>query len=184
MIGRGLRCSVGTGKTDCILLDFSGNILRFGAEFEDFYHNGIQSLDGGERLDKKVRKEPEEQEVKACPECGHTPFHGKCMSCGHEVQKASGIIQIAGVMHEIHIGKGKTGMSTASLWAQVCSYARKHSAPEKQKWRAKNLFKDIAGKEPPAGFNIQTAPDVEISREVAGKIRQINIAYANRRAAA
>lgn len=184
MWGRGLRSSESTGKEDCILLDFSGNILRFGAEFEDFYHNGIKSLDDGERLDKKVRKEPEEREAKACPECGHSPFHGRCMSCGHEVQKASGIIQIAGVMHEIHIGKGKTGMSAANLWAEVCTYARKYSAPEKQKWRAKNLFRAIAGKEPPASFDLRTAPTVEISREVSGKIRQINVAYANRRAAA
>jgi hypothetical protein len=184
MWGRGLRSSESTGKEDCILLDFSGNILRFGAEFEGFYHSGIQSLDDGERLDKKVRKEPDESEAKPCPECGHSPFHGKCMSCGHEIQRSSGIIQIAGVMHEIHIGKGKTGMSAANLWAEVCSYARKHSAPEKQKWRAKNLFKDIAGKEPPAGFNIQTAPDVEISREVSNKIRQLNMAFAMRRAAA
>jgi len=29
MWGRGLRSSPGTGKTDCILLDHSGNVLRF-----------------------------------------------------------------------------------------------------------------------------------------------------------
>jgi superfamily II DNA or RNA helicase len=62
MWGRGLRSSPDTGKEDCILLDFSGNIIRFREDFEDIYFNGLGALDSGERLDKTIRKDKEEDE--------------------------------------------------------------------------------------------------------------------------
>ena len=41
MWGRGLRSSPETGKKDCLLLDFSGNIIRFFEDFNDVYFNEI-----------------------------------------------------------------------------------------------------------------------------------------------
>jgi DNA repair protein RadD len=58
MWGRGLRASPETGKKDCLLLDHSGNILRFAEDFTDIFYNGLAELDCGEKLDKAVRKEP------------------------------------------------------------------------------------------------------------------------------
>ena len=50
MWGRGLRASPTTGKTDCILLDHSGNITRFAEDFEAIFYNGLDALDAGEKL--------------------------------------------------------------------------------------------------------------------------------------
>ena len=62
MWGRGLRSSPETGKQDCILLDFSGNIIRFADDFSDVFYNGLESLDMGEKLDKTIRRDNEEKE--------------------------------------------------------------------------------------------------------------------------
>lgn len=182
MWGRGLRSSPSTGKTDCILLDFSGNIVRFGADFEDIYHNGLASLDTGEKLDRRARGDADEKEVKNCPACGFSPFVGRCMSCGHEGKKKSGIEHEAGVMREIVVGKTKYADDARHLWEQVVSYARVHSAPEKQFARAKHLFRDIAGVEPPGDFRLEGMSDMPVSRAVANKIRSLNIAHARRQA--
>ena len=183
MIGRGLRCSPGTGKTDCLLLDHSGNIVRFADDFERIYHDGVESLDDGAKLDKTVRKdEPGEYEAKACPSCGHAPFSKRCMGCGFEKPVAATETAAAGMMREIVIGKGKSrkvlANDPAHLWGQLCTYARAHSAPDKQHWRARFLFKDMVGDWPPDGWHIATTPDVPVSPAVTSKIKARNISRA------
>lgn len=179
MWGRGLRSSPETGKTDCILLDHSGNILRFRADFEEIYFNGLDALDDGEKLDKQVRKEPEEDKApKGCPVCGYRPFSKRCMSCGHEVRRQSMVEADAGTMLEVVMLGGKKMADTPQhLWAQVASYARLHSAPDRQQGRASHIFKEITGNWPPRGWNVESAPCVEVTRPVLNKIRQKNIAF-------
>ena len=178
MWGRGLRSSPETGKTDCRLLDFSGNIVRFFEDFSDIYFNGLDTLDSGNKLDKKIRQE-EEFESKGCPKCGYKPFHKRCMACGYE--KVSNLISEAeaGSMKEIFMGEGKNKKKMADsaehLWHQVCAYARTHSQEGKQSARAWHLFKGITGQETKWGFH--SAPAVEISRNVHNKIMQMNIRY-------
>lgn len=190
MWGRGLRSSPATGKTDCILLDHSGNIVRFAEDFEQVFFNGVESLDMGEQLDRTVRKEPEEYEAKGCPSCGHKPFRRRCMACGFEKPAAAIETGTAGEMVEIAIGKGKNRKvladSPAHLWGQVCAYARQHSAPEKQNGRAWHLFREITGAPPPSNWHISTVPDVPVTAAVASKIKSLNIAkgfHRGRRAA-
>jgi DNA repair protein RadD len=178
MWGRGLRSSPDTGKKDCYLLDFSGNIIRFAEDFTDVFFNGLNALDAGDKLDKKIRKD-EDVEVHGCPKCGYTPFHKRCMACGHEKMQAPRKEALPGDMQEIYIGEGKNKKKLADnaehLWHQVCSYARFHSKPEKQSGRAWHLFKQITGQETKWAFS--KAPTVEISRHVYNKIQQMNIAY-------
>jgi len=179
MWGRGLRSSPDTGKKDCYLLDFSGNIIRFAEDFTDVFFNGLDALDAGDKLDKKIRKD-EDVEVHGCPKCGYTPFHKRCMACGHEKMQAPRKEALPGDMQEIYIGEGKNKKKLADnaehLWHQVCSYARFHSKPEKQSGRAWHLFKQITGQETKWAFS--KAPTVEISRHVYNKIQQMNIAFA------
>ena len=179
MWGRGLRSSPATGKTDCILLDHSGNILRFAEDFEQVFHEGIESLDMGEKLDRTPRQEPEDYEAKGCPSCGHSPFRKRCMSCGYEKPAPVQENAEAGQMVEIAIGTGKgrkvLANNPAHLWAQLCSYARAHSAPGKQHWRARFLFRDIMGHLPPEDWHISTTPDVPVSQATANKIKALNI---------
>ena len=178
MWGRGLRSSPQTGKTDCYLLDFSGNIIRFAEDFTEVFFNGLESLDSGDKLDKKIRKD-EEVELKGCPKCGYKPFSKRCMACGFEHVSQSTSAALPGQMQEITIGEGKNKKVLApnaeNLWHQCVAYAKHHSAPEKQQGRAYHLFKKITGQDPMWRFT--TAPSVEITRNVYNKITQLNMAY-------
>lgn len=77
MIGRGSRLSPTTGKTHFNILDFGGNVERFG-----FYHD--------DRLWTLNPEEKEKQEglmpVRTCPECGYMmhPSVRVCPECGEE----------------------------------------------------------------------------------------------------
>jgi DNA repair protein RadD len=176
MWGRGLRSH--TGKKDCHLLDFSGNIIRFFEDFNDIYFNGLDALDDGEKLDKEIRKS-EEFESKGCPRCGYSPFHKRCMACGFEKVSAQISDALPGHMQEIFIGEGKNKKKLADnaehLWQQVVTYARIHSKADSQQGRAYHLFKKITGQDPMWKFS--TAPNVEISRNVIGKITNLNMAW-------
>jgi len=178
MWGRGLRSSPETGKQDCRLLDFSGNIIRFFEDFNEIYFNGLDKLDDGEKLDKEIRKK-EEFEAKGCPKCGYAPFHKRCMACGYERVVMQTTEALPGHMKEIFIGEGKNKKKLADnaehLWQQVVTYARMHSKPESQQGRAYHLFKKMTGQEPMWKFT--TAPNVEINRSVLGKITSMNLAY-------
>lgn len=178
MWGRGLRSSPDTGKVDCILLDFSGNIIRFFEDFNEIYFNGLDKLDDGEKLDKTIRKD-EDYEPKGCPKCGYTPFHKRCMACGYEKVSTQVSEALPGHMKEIFMGEGKNKKKLADnaehLWNQVCTYARIHSQPEKQSGRAWHLFKKITGQE--TMWQFSKAPNVEITKNVLNKIRQLNMAY-------
>lgn len=178
MWGRGLRSSPETDKKDCYLLDFSGNIIRFFADFNDIYFNGLDKLDDGDKLDKKIRT-AEEFEKKGCPRCGYTPYHKRCMACGYEKISKQISEALPGHMKEIYIGEGNSKKKLADnaehLWNQVCAYARIYSKPEKQSGRAWHLYRQITGQE--TKWSFARAPQVEITRNVLNKIKAMNIAY-------
>lgn len=181
MWGRGLRSSPETGKSDCLLLDHSGNITRFAADYSDIFYNGLGELDSGEKLDKVIRKDDDEHEAKACPSCGYKPFAKRCIGCGFEVVSPSMIEHVPGEMQEVMIGRRKMADNQAHLWQQVCTYARAHSSPEKQKGRAAHLFREMTGTWPPRSFSFDSTPNVEITRNVLNQIRSRNIAYSKAR---
>jgi superfamily II DNA or RNA helicase len=176
MWGRGLRSA--PNKEDCYLLDFSGNIIRFAEDYSEIYFNGLDALDDGEKLDKKIRKD-EDYELKGCPRCGYKPFAKRCMGCGYEKISQAITETLPGHMQEIFIGEGKNKKKLANnaqhLWHQVVTYAKFHSKPETQKGRAYHLYKKITGQDPMWQFS--SAPQVEITRNVVNKITQLNMAW-------
>jgi len=174
MWGRGLRSSPDTGKVDCHLHDHTGNILRFLSDYTDIFFNGLDALDMGEKLDKAIRRD-DDKEPKGCPACGYKPFAKRCMSCGHEVQSPSMVEHEPGEMREVMIGKRKLADDKRHLWDQVCTYAKAHSAPEKQRGRASHLFRDMTGEWPK--FSFEAAENVPITRNVLNQIRSKNIAF-------
>lgn len=185
MWGRGLRASPGTGKTDCLLLDHTGNILRFARDYSRIFEEGLDALDCGEKLDKTIRTEKDEEKADCkCPACGAVPFTGKCMTCGHEVKRRALIEELPGRMQEITLGASKTRFSRRQIYEQACAYARAHSAPEKQRGRAAYIYKDIVGDWPPNQWRFEDTPNAVISREVMNKIVSRSIAYAKARKAA
>ncbi|WP_433693245.1 DEAD/DEAH box helicase [Paraburkholderia phenoliruptrix] len=182
MWGRGLRASKETGKTECLLLDHSGNMVRFIEDFTDFFHNGLDSLDQGEKLDRTVRKDVKERESAACPKCSYKPFFKRCMSCGHETATAPVVAAHAGEMREIVIGKQTVARDQRHLWDQLSAYARDHSRADKQYWRAFHLFRKIAGSEPPKTWKL-SIDDIPVDAAIVRKIKSMDIAFAKARAA-
>lgn len=178
MWGRGLRSS--PGKTNCILLDFTRNIVRFMPEFEDVYYNGFRSLDESEKLDSKPRDD-EQYESAGCPQCGHKPFHRRCLACGHEKPTQALEDTTAGVMQEICIGSGKKkkvlAANESDLWRQVCGHAHAYSKPEKQAGRAANLFRNITGKWPPREFDFYSTEPAPVTKNTRNKIKQLDWAW-------
>ena len=184
MWGRGLRSSPDTGKSECRLLDFSGNIIRFMADYERVFYEGLDRLDDGEKLDKEVRKD-EEHEEKACPSCGFTPFVKKCIKCGHEAKPQTLVEHQAGEMSEIVMaGKKVLAQDHIDLWGQLATYAKGHNKHGKAQGEAANLFREIAGKWPPREFKVETTPWVEPSHNTLNKIRSMRIAFFKKRSAA
>jgi superfamily II DNA or RNA helicase len=181
MWGRGLRSSPETGKVECLLLDFSGNIIRFADDYSEFFFNGLDKLDDGEKLDKAVR-EDKEKEPKACPRCHYMPMGKRCVQCGFEPAPLSRVEHLPGQMEEITLNGKKLAPDAPHLWAQVATYARIHSTPEKQQGRAAHLYREMTGEWPPREFKVETAPLIEPTRHVIGKIKSLQIAFRNRRA--
>ena len=181
MWGRGLRSSPETGKKDCLLLDHSGNILRFLDDYTDIFFNGLDALDMGEKLDKKVRKDEDQEEGKGCPVCGYKPFSKRCMACGFEHVATPLVEAFPGEMQEVMMGKKKLANDHWHLWQQVVTYARAHSAPEKQSGRAWHLYQKITGHAPPKGYRFDSIENVEITRNVKNKITSLNLAYVKAR---
>lgn len=182
MWGRGLRASIDTGKTDCILLDHSGNFVRFIEDYTQIFFSGLDALDAGEKLDKVIRKDDdEEKEVKACPKCGFKPFARRCISCGHEHQSMALVEHGQGEMREVMIGKNRA-VDRISVWEQVVTYARAHGKSETQKGRAMHLYEFIVGA-PPKGMPMFDATrNVPISHDVMNKIKRKAIAFAKTKA--
>lgn len=177
MSGRGARSSPETGKEDFLLLDHSGNAERFAEDFEQLFYHGLDSLDDGEKLDKKTRQEIDpDQPASCCPSCGYSPFAKRCMSCGFTRQTSPDIQHAKGHLEEITLGGKKLAENRRDLFNQLLSYARMHSVGiDKQLWRAKYLYRDIVGAFPPADWTFDNTPMVTPTAETVGKIRSLNI---------
>jgi hypothetical protein len=180
MWGRGLRSSPDTNKTDCLLLDHSGNILRFADDYAEIFFNGLAALDAGEKLDKAIRKDDEDKEPRACPSCGFKPMGHRCIACGFEIVKASMVEAVPGHMREVVIGKTKLADNHRHLYEQCVSYTRSYGNPETAKGRAAHLFKNMTGRWPD-GYSFERTNNVPITRAVLGQIKAKQIAFAKAR---
>jgi len=72
IVGRGLR--IAEGKTDCLILDFGGNLQRHGAlDADDYGVSKPRNSDGSEAPSKVCPKCKQEVHLSAvkCSECGH-----------------------------------------------------------------------------------------------------------------
>lgn len=177
MWGRGLRSSPETGKTDCYLLDFSGNIVRFAEDYSEIFYNGLNALDMGEKLDKTIRKDDDEKpEGKACPSCGYKPMGKRCVSCGYEPVRSSLIEHEAGEMIEFKVGKANVG-DKLTVWEQAVTYCRGRGNPATAAGRAAHLYRSIVGVFPRGMPTFDETRNVPVSQAVINKARANSIAY-------
>lgn len=182
MWGRGLRSA--PGKTDCILLSFSGNIRRFYDDFVDVYFNGCGTLSTAEKRDSVVRKDDEEFTPSGCPECGHKPFKRRCLACGFEKASQMLVDAAQGVMQEVRLGNKVLALSKPDLWNQICTYAKTNVRGKQSGW-AWYKYQEITGERPKRSFpRFEEAPIVAISAATAGKLRSLRIAFHKRKEAA
>lgn len=182
MWGRGLRASPETGKKDLLLLDFSGNIVRFSEDYETIFHDGLDALDCGEKLDKEIRKKGDEEDDKpsCCPQCSYKPFTKRCVSCGFEIIKENLVEHLAGAMQEFKIGKVTVG-DKLTIWEQCATLCKGQGKPETAKQRAYYLFKSITGLDQKGMPSFDSTRNVPISRAVMNKQKANMIAFRNRK---
>lgn len=180
MWGRGLRSSPETGKTDCLLLDFSGNIVRFADDFSDIFYNGLDALDSGEKLDKVVRKDKDDEEEtgKPCPSCGYKPVGKRCIACGWEYVRPNEVEHHAGELMEFAVGKAKIG-DKLRVWEEAVTYCDGVGNPDTAPGRAAHLYKSITGVFPRGMPAYQETRRVPVSRAIINKARANMIAYRN-----
>ncbi|SEJ51112.1 hypothetical protein SAMN04244572_04284, partial [Azotobacter beijerinckii] len=79
-LGRGLRPSPETGKTDCLIIDHAGNLLLNGRPTDTLPDR--LDIGDGEPVDRRPQnKEDHEQKTKACPHCGFVFSGLRCPKC-------------------------------------------------------------------------------------------------------
>ncbi len=182
MIGRGLRCS--PGKTETILLDHSGNVIRFAESFADVYFNGLASLDMGEKLDSEVRKD-EEHPAKGCPACGYKPCGKKCVGCGFEPLRKSLVEIEAGKAEEIDILKGfsRYAKSPGELYNMIATHERKRAERRgsgNPAGATAHRYKEVTGQWPSRDYKYEESANVKPSPALKSKLISLQIAFAKR----
>lgn len=169
---------------NCLLLDHSGNAVRFRDDFSDIYFNGLSELDAGERLDKAVREDDDpEASAKACPSCGASPMGKRCIRCGFEPARVSPIEHAPGRAEELAllVTVEKYAPNQRELYNAIASYKRGRAKPGgNPKGATAHAYRDITGSWPPRSFDYDTAHAEHISDALVRKLRSMTIAYAKR----
>ena len=186
MWGRGLRSY--PGKTNCIFLDHSGNILRFREDFESIFFHGLDALDSGEKLDKTPKEDMEDKPVRSCPECGFNPFSRRCMACGYEKKVVAMIDELDGQMKELSLRSSEV-KHDISVWEDCCKWTAMNGKAETAPQRAWYLYQDVMKAQPPKDWrynpqikNTLGGGTVSISSKVVGAARRALIKWSKRRA--
>jgi DNA repair protein RadD len=171
ILGRGLRKH--PGKDDCLVLDHSGNCVRFWDQMHDFFEHGIAELDDGKPKKKKASAAPKEKAAVKCSQCHcvHAAAPG-CPACGFEYpRKASTIHHIQGTLKEL-IASGNRAALTRDIWPQIVGLA--HQWGKSKRW-ALAQYRNMADSWPQHDFD--STPPMPPSREVVGKIKSFAVAW-------
>ena len=122
-IGRILRPH--EGKDFAVLLDHSGNFLRFRDDWDGLYHDGVTELKAGGETVKREPTEKEKKEAK-CPKCYAlwTSKDNTCATCGHVKQPLATISNIAGTMEELNLTMRKAQQEKADFYNQLVYYGK------------------------------------------------------------
>lgn len=182
--GRGLRISPDTGKTDCIILDHSGNCARMWKLWNHFFEHGATTLDDGEKKDKPKAQDQEEAEPMKCPSCGHLhPPRPACPKCGHEYPRKRAVEHVPGTLKEL-VATGNAGLMRKMLWPQVVGFVleRGDGDMERAQRRAQAIYHEITGEF--ARARVETTNPEPCSAEVRKKIKANQIRFAKGRQAA
>jgi superfamily II DNA or RNA helicase len=197
MIGRGLRSH--PGKNDCLLLDFSGNVVRFSEDFEELFFNGVNSLSDAEKKDSTARKDVRPTDkASSCPACGAQPCAKKCMACGFErPARPSLVVHKHGESRDFDPLKGKGqawkayAPSKHELYRAIVTHEKGKAMRRVEAGRpagnpsgaAAHRYRELTGTWP-NGFDFHSVTPLTPSAALQGKLRSMEIAFAKSRRAA
>jgi superfamily II DNA or RNA helicase len=142
MIGRGLR--IAADKRDCLVLDHSGAVHRFGFATDE----RAWTLTGKTALvPSPVRKKPA-REAKQCPECAAVWMDGAtCPECGYELRPKGKLVEtMAGELVELGAGEPPEVQDQVVFFAELRGYAAEKNF--KPGWAAYK-FRERYGVMPP-----------------------------------
>ena len=163
-------------KSAAILLDHSGNYLRFKSEWDALYSDGVSELHDGV---EKQKKEPtsKEKEAAKCPKCGCLFPGGMdiCAHCGFVRQRKNAVVSVAGEMLELTASPAeKYDSATKQRWyRELLGYCRMNGQKDGFAWykyQEKFNIKPVWKREP-------SSP----SQEVINWVQSRNIAYSKRK---
>lgn len=164
------------GKTDAIWLCHSGNYLRFQADWDELYHDGVSDLRDGKEKAKKELTEKEKKERK-CPQC-HSLWVGKsdtCSCCGYTRPVQSLVEAVPGEMTEL---KGGAKKEDKQRWySELLAITRSHGWAD---GAAAHKYRDRFGCWPVRLERVTRTP----SAEVIGWEKSRRIAWAKSKKAA
>ena len=164
-IGRVLRCS--PGKTNALILDHAGNMVRHGFPTEQL----PEVLDDGTRKEKVAAKK--ERLPKPCPKCKYlkAPGQWECPSCGFKPERGNTVQSEAGELVQIKKSEDKR-----RIYAEL-----KHIQLErgrKDGWLA-HTFRKLTGVWP--NHYHGTPPATAASEWTINRVRHLDIAFAKSR---
>ena len=188
MVGRGLRPSPDTGKSDCLVIDHAGAVDELG-----FVDDEIPwTLEGRQTInERKERQRQEKGEPKSitCPSCS-TVFQAQqcCPSCGLQMQSQyrQAVEEVDAELREIRRKEAERENRQWSVDEKADFYGQlRHFAKQKgykSGW-ADHKYREKLGVWP-NDPRIKGAPLQEPSRETANWIKSRQIAAAKRKEAA
>lgn len=182
-MGRVMRAA--PGKEFGLWLDHSGNVMRFYADVEDVFANGMSELDAGKR-EEKARKEPtEKQREEIRCQCGFLlhASHRTCPSCGAERKRRALVDQVPGELVEIDGNKLNRSTSWDDKRAFIAGlrcYAAQHGY--KDGWVA-HKYKQRFGVWP-NDPRVRDQPAAEYGLDLARWLKSQAIRYAKARQSA
>lgn len=180
------------GKEYALWLDHSGNYLRFLADMNDLFENGMSSLDDGAKRDVKVRHEPTEADKKnwTCS-CGYIfkePMP-RCPACGKERANPNQVITLPGVMEPVKGESAKTQKEIElarrpDVWRQLCHMATKRKPDDFEAARrfAQAMHKNLYGEFSRVPY--RPVDDAPPSEWLQGQVKHFAIKNAHRRKSA
>ncbi|MBT3966886.1 MAG: DEAD/DEAH box helicase family protein [Gammaproteobacteria bacterium] len=176
MLGRGAR--IAEGKTNCIVLDHAGNVLRHGFltdarpdDLCDGKKNSDTKAQSKELLPRRCSKckKVYDRELKECPACGHEPKKENLVS---DLRIAEGELSALSVTQQKHI-KSATDETLSSFFAGLLFHASDKGWSSG--WAA-HQFKQRFGVWPPS--SVKGCSPLPPNREVKGWIHSQRIRYA------
>jgi superfamily II DNA or RNA helicase len=116
-------------KKFAVWLDHSGNYLRFRADWDEVYTDGVKELDS--RLEKVMREPTEKVKKEAkCVACDFLlPKNSECCpSCGHVIQKRNSVVTVAGQMQELLLENFKAKKDEKQVFYSELLYIAKEKS--------------------------------------------------------